>query len=65
MLTGLARLAPVEPYFSNFRLAPENSQAGFSIVAQVVMFHSGEPGDRRGGQLTAAGQVSRWVPSWP
>jgi hypothetical protein len=35
------------------------------LMAQVVMFHSGDPGDRRGGQLTAVSQVSRWVPSWP
>ena len=35
------------------------------LMAQVVMFHSGDPGDRRGGQLAAVSQVSRWVPSWP
>jgi hypothetical protein len=35
------------------------------LMARVVLFHSGDPGDRRGGQLTAVSQVSRWVPSWP
>jgi hypothetical protein len=35
------------------------------LMAQVVMFHAGDPGDRRDGQLTAVSQVSRWVPSWP
>jgi pyridoxal biosynthesis lyase PdxS len=35
------------------------------LMAQVVVFHSGDPGDRRGGQLTAVSQVSRWVASWP
>ena len=31
-------------------------------MAQVVMFHSGDPGDRRGGQLTAVGQVKKGEP---
>jgi hypothetical protein len=35
------------------------------LMARVVMFYSGDPGDRRGGQLAAVGQVWCWVLSWP
>src|SRR5262249_10448831 len=35
------------------------------LMALVVVFGSGDRGDRRGGQLTAVSQVWRRVPSWP